>query len=47
MEEYVYQETDCIKNVDLKDFENLMLLFDYMPEDIEDEYNYNKVLEYI
>jgi hypothetical protein len=47
MEEYVYQETDYIKNVDLKDFENLMLLFDYMPEDIEDEYNYNKVLEYI
>ncbi len=47
MTEYVYQETDYIKEVDLTDFENLMLMYSYMPEDIENEHEYNKVLQYI
>jgi hypothetical protein len=47
MEEYVYQESDYIKAKDLAEFHRIMILYGFMPEDIEDMDEYNDVLLFL
>ncbi len=47
MKEYVYQETDYIKEVDLAEFHRIMILYGIMPEDIDDMDEYNDVLLFL
>lgn len=47
MEEFIYDETKYIKRQDLKDFEDLMFQYEFMPEDIESENELNIVFQYL
>jgi tetratricopeptide (TPR) repeat protein len=47
MQEYIYEETKYIKRKDLKDFEDLMMSYDFMPEEIDDENEFNIVFQYL
>jgi hypothetical protein len=47
MEEYVYQEGNYIKRKDLKEFNDIMIECDFMPEEIEDEHEFNIVFQYL
>lgn len=47
MQEFIYEESDYINHKDLKDFEDLMMKYDYMPEDIQDDGEFNRVFRYL
>jgi hypothetical protein len=47
MEEYVYEEEKYIKRQDLKDYSNLMMEYDFAPEEIQDENEFNIVFQYL
>lgn len=47
MEDFIYQEENYIKRKDLMDYENLMMKYDFMPEDIQDDNEYNRVFQYL
>lgn len=47
MQDYIYEETKYIKRQDLNDFRNMMSDCDYMPEEIQDENEFNIVFHYI
>ena len=47
MEEFVYDETKYIKPEDLKEYIELMLKYDFMPEYIEDGSEFNRVFQYL
>lgn len=47
MEEYFYEETKYIKRQDLKEYVELMLKYDFMPEYIKDEKEFNQVFQYL
>lgn len=47
MQEFIYEESDYINHKDLKDFEDLMMKYDYMPEDIQDDSEFNRVFRYL
>ncbi len=47
MEEFFYDDTKYIKRKDLVDFEDLMMKYDYLPEEIEKEDEFNIVFQYL
>lgn len=47
MKEFIYEETKYIKRVDHKDFVQLMLTCDFMPEEIQDGVKFNIMFQYL
>jgi tetratricopeptide (TPR) repeat protein len=47
MQEYIYEETKYIKRVDHKDFVQLMLSCEFMPEEIQDDVKFNILFQYL
>ena len=47
MEDFIYQESDYIKRQDLKEYHDLMLEYDFQPDLIEDEAEFNRVFQYL
>lgn len=47
VEEYVYEEENYIKRKDLKDYSDLMMEFDFAPEEIEDDVEFNMTFQYL
>lgn len=47
MEEFFYDETKYIKRQDLKEYVELMLSYDFMPEYIKDGNEFNQVFQYL
>lgn len=47
MEEFIYDEAKYIKRQDLKEYVELMLKYDFMPEYIKDGKEFNQVFQYL
>lgn len=47
MKDFIYDETKYIKRKDLKDYDGLMSECDFMPQEIEDEDEFNIVFQYL
>ncbi|WP_417266373.1 hypothetical protein [Brumimicrobium sp.] len=47
MEEYIYDETKYIKRQDLNDFIDQMSKYDFAPEEIESQSEFNIVFQYL
>ncbi|MFT6981813.1 MAG: hypothetical protein ACJAUD_000578 [Crocinitomicaceae bacterium] len=47
MEDFIYKESDYVKSKDLKIYTDLMLNYDFEPDGIEDEEEFNWVLQYL
>lgn len=47
MKEYIYEETKYIKRKDLNEYADLMLQYDFIPEEIEDNKEFNIVFQYL
>lgn len=47
MQEFIYEESNYIKRQDLNDFVELMLKYDFMPEEIQNNEEFNLTLQYL
>ena len=47
MQEFIYEETNYIKRQDLKEFTDLMMKYDFMPEEIQNEDEFNIAFQYL
>ncbi|MBL4861499.1 MAG: hypothetical protein JKY09_00565 [Crocinitomicaceae bacterium] len=47
MKEFIYEETNYINHKDLKEFTDLMVKYDFMPEDIQNEDEFNIAFQYL
>ena len=47
MEDFIYEESSYIKRVDLKEYTDLMIEYEFQPDLVEDETEFNRVFQYL